>query len=939
MATPMPSETTPEHPKGAEAVAVYVVASSADMLEPCLTALERQVYEPSQVFVVGGGDEARQVAEGRGVAWKPSVPEVMKALGRDIVHVWRLSDRARPRPDALAALISDGSRVEAAVAGSKVIDAEDQDLLVSVGYATDVFDAPYTGLQPGEVDQQQYDVIRDVAALSGASMLIRRDLFFGLRGFDPHMAPTAGAIDFCQRARLLGGRVIVVPSSEVLLAGRDSRWEWRERAGEIRAMLKIYSIVTLLWAIPLAFLTGLVEGIVSPFFGRWRLFGFLAAWLWSIVQLPSTIVARVRARRGRVVGDEELFRFQTGGSARLRELYDESLARLRARFPDGALAGLSGVVQAGQQQLRRPAVITSLLVVVFAFMATRAIVTGGLPISSYSLPPAPSATDALGAYAGGWNPAGLGSPEVLRPEVAATGIVQLLLLNRPGLAVSVLIVGAFAAGALGTGRMLRRWGVGSVAGYLAGVVLMAGPTIRVIAGDGGWSSLIALGAMPWALLSVMAQWPRSWWARLGRMAGATIATGIVGAFAPAALMMPAVVMLLWGLVGVGRRWVGALRAVIALALAVPLLLPWILYADLLDVLRSGPAAFWAPAGEMEWFVLGGLVVALVGTLVGSDRAMATVAGWGGLIAVLGAVAARAGNYGVGREGEIAGLMAVALGSAIVVGAALESRDRRREMGGALSSLAALGTLSAVLVLAASVLASLGGRAGLPEDQHGEQFGFMVAQNEEPTRVLVFGPAEDLPGEARDLEGVGYRVFTPPYPYSWELYLNEPRLGDDALEQVLTDILDGEVRRAGERLAPFGIGWVVFLESLETSFESRFEGQLDMVPLPSLDFYTFRNNVEAAVAIGDDGVVWVRDGTGYHAPGSGGTVTIAENADYRWGPGEWSQEGWANTVTASGDEVHFAGYEPRRNLAVAAAAWLALLVVLGFVGRARGRRDA
>ncbi len=934
MTTPMPNEPASEP----QSVAAYVVASSADLLGPCLVALERQVYGLSQVFVVGGGDEARQVAGEHGVNWKPSLPGVMDALARDIVYVWRLSDRARPRPDALNALVRDGSRVEAAVAGSKVIDAEDQDFLVSVGYATDVFDAPYSGLQPGEVDQEQYDVIRDVAALSGASMLIRRDLFFGLRGFDPHMAPMAGAIDFCQRARLLGGRVLVVPSSEVLLAGRDSRWEWRERAGEIRAMLKIYSVITLLWAVPLAFLAGLVEGIISPFFGRWRLFGFVAAWFWSIVLFPSTLVARARARRGRVVGDEELFRFQTGGSARLRELYDESLVRLRARFPDGALAGFSGVVKAGQQRLRRPAVITSLLVMLFAIVATRAVVTGGLPVVGYSLPPTPSATDALGAYAGGWNPAGLGSPEVLRPEVAATAVVQLLLLNKAGLVVSVLLVAAFAAGAIGTGLMLRRWGVGSVAGYLAGVVLMAGPTIKVIASEGGWSSVVALAAVPWVLFLVMAQWPSTWPARVGRVAGITLASGVVGAFAPAAFLLPAAAMLLWALVGLGRRWDGMLRATVALLLAVPLLMPWILYADLLEVLRSGTPAFWAPAGDIEWAMLAGLVVALVGTLVGSDRAMATVAGWGGLVAVLGALVARAGDFGVGREGGVAGLMAVALGSAVIVGAAFESRDRRREMGGARSALAAVGTFAAVVVLAAAVFASFAGRAGLPEDQYGERFAFMVTEDVEPARVLVFGPAEDLPGEARDLEGVGYRVFTPPYPYSWESYLSEPRLGDDALEDVLTDILDGEVRRAGERLAPFGIGWVVFLETLENSFESRFEGQLDMAPLLSLDFVTFRNNLEAAGAVGDDGAVWARDGTGYRSPDSDGTVSIAENADYRWGPGEWSQEGWANSVVASGDEVRFAGYAPRRNMALLAAVWLALLVVSSIVGRARGWRE-
>src|SRR3972149_6014690 len=101
----------------------------------------------------------------------------------------------------------------------------------SVGYATDVFNAPYSGLQQGDLDQAQFDVIRDVAAVSDASMLIRRDLFRGLGGVDPTMPPTSAAIDFCQRARLRGGRVVVVPSSVVRYEGPDPAPRWRGGAG------------------------------------------------------------------------------------------------------------------------------------------------------------------------------------------------------------------------------------------------------------------------------------------------------------------------------------------------------------------------------------------------------------------------------------------------------------------------------------------------------------------------------------------------------------------------------------------------------------------------------------------------------------------------------------------------------------------------------------
>ena len=64
---------------------------------------------------------------------------------------------------------------------------------------------------------------------------------------------------------------------------------------------------------------------------------------------------------------------------------------------------------------------------------------------------------------------------MLRPEVAATALVQAVLFGHGGLAVALLTVAAFLCGAIGTGRLLRVWGIGPVAGYLAGTVLMAGP--------------------------------------------------------------------------------------------------------------------------------------------------------------------------------------------------------------------------------------------------------------------------------------------------------------------------------------------------------------------------------------------------------------------------------------------------------------------------------
>ncbi len=924
-----------EHPAPAPAVAAVVIADDATKLDACLAAVERQVYAPALTFVVGGDDEVRRIAGEHEAVWRRDIRTLAADLDPTITFVWFLRDGARPRVDALGALITDGMRVDASVAGSKILDAARPEVLVSVGYATDVFDAPYSGLQDGEVDQEQYDVVRDVSSVAGISMLVRRDLFSGLRGVDPIMAPTAAAIDFCQRARLRGGRIVVIPSSEVLYEAPDRAPDWRERAGEIRAMVKVYSPVTLLWAIPLAFVVGLVESVVTPFLGRWPIFGFLAAWGWNLARLPSALRSRFEARRGRSVGDEELFRYQVGGSARLRGLYDDVLEAIRTRFPEGILAGFGDALEASQERVRRPSFLVGAGAALFAVVGTRMVWGDRLPVSGFSLPAPDSALDALNAYAGGWNPAGLGSPEVLHPSVGATAIVQLVAFGRSGLAVALLTLGAFLAGVFGTARMLRRWGIGSVGGYLAGVVLMGGPATRALADAGNWAPLIGLAAVPWAISAALAPWPAQWVDRIVRVATVILPTGVVALFAPQALLLPAAAAAVWAVAGHGDHRVAPLLLTLGGALgSLPLLMPWILYVDLADYLGHGAAAFWVPS----WPVIGAAAVALMGALVAGDRATASVAGWGAVIVGIGAVVARSGEIGSGREVETAGLMAVALGLAVIAGSAVEVGFRRVLLGGGRLALGLLGVLAGVALVASTVAVATPGRAGLPEDRLTGTFDFAVgAETEAAARVLAFGSEESLPGTSRDLEGLGYRVFLPPVPQTWDAYLNEPRLGDEALHDLLLEFLDGDVRRAGEALSEFGIGWVAFLEPSPLS--ELFEAQLDMVGLRSFDLPVFRNEVPAAPVVGDDGSHWLRTGTGYSAPEGSvvGRVRVAENADYRWGPGEWVQDEWANLIVEPRSEVTFSGHGPRRAAAIGSAGWLIVIVGATLLGRWRRRR--
>ena len=82
------------------------------------------------------------------------------------------------------------ARSDAAVAGSKILIDGGTDRtaeLESVGGATDVYGDVYTGLDPDELDLEQYDVVREVSYVLAVSLLVRRDLLRGLGGFDPRL--------------------------------------------------------------------------------------------------------------------------------------------------------------------------------------------------------------------------------------------------------------------------------------------------------------------------------------------------------------------------------------------------------------------------------------------------------------------------------------------------------------------------------------------------------------------------------------------------------------------------------------------------------------------------------------------------------------------------------------------------------------------------------
>lgn len=921
-----------------QAIIATVVLSDPDGgLEETLIALDQQVYGQVGAVVIGAGEVPDIQVSDRRVVARPHLSDVLESLSATTTHLWIVREGAIPRPDALEALVADMERTDAGIAGSKLVGGED-DSLVSVGLVTDVFCVPYTGMDGSERDQGQYDVVRDVAALTGVSMLIRRDLLAGLGGIDQEMARLAASIDLAQRARLKGARIIVSPASEVEFdKATASTVRWHEEASRIRSMLKVYGVLTLLWTLPLEFLTGVFEAFVSMFLGKWLFFDLARSWGWNVIKFPGTFSARREARNLSVGGDADLFRFQRRGSVKVTVVGQDVAAALRRRLPGDERLSVESI----GADVRQPAFVVGALALVFVLLSSRNIWSDGLPAVGFTLPFPVNGWDALAGYAGGWNPAGLGSPETLRPLIALSGVARILTLHSATLAEYILVAGSMLLGIWGITRLLRTWSISPAPGLIAGVVYVAGSTAQGIAGNTHIGTVIALGVLPWALRICLAPLHDGLWTAVARVSTAVLVFGILGGFSPLMLLVPVPALALYALVRFNdaTAWRGLVIALVGTAGGALLLSPWIFTVDLFSIARDG-YAYWNVSSVLA---VAGAVVAAAAVL-GTTGRLGIVAGWGAALAGLGFLGSRAGELGLGVEAESVSLAVAGLGLAVVVGIVSHNvllpgiaSWRRLTFS--------IGSVGIVLLIVATLVILVGGRAGLPGDRYIEALGFTEAHegDAERTRVLVVGPEELMPGDSRTIQGGAYRVVSATVPDLAEARLHRPLDFDVLLEEKLRSIIAGETRRAGGELATFGIHWIIITgdssgsdaDAASLAWRNVFAGQLDLLPLSSASGNAiFVSDIEpVGRALTSSADSWARVGWSYEGQADDRrSVFVAENPDEGWGPPPRSTVGAMNEVSAAQGVVTYEANGVLQREAVASLIAVMALLAIAVLGR-------
>ena len=217
-----------------------VAHNGAEYLPETLSALKAQTRQPDFCLGVDAGstDASASLLQlglpvGSPVTGAPSRAGFGAAVNTGLTQVpaswddggaqdwlWLLHDDSAPDPDALAQLLR---AVELApsvtIAGAKQVEWDNPRKLVDVGVSVSRWAERLTMIDADELDQGQYDSRSDIFAVNSAGMLIRRDVWERLGGFDPALPGTGDDIDLCWRNRLAGNRVVVVPSARIRHAG------------------------------------------------------------------------------------------------------------------------------------------------------------------------------------------------------------------------------------------------------------------------------------------------------------------------------------------------------------------------------------------------------------------------------------------------------------------------------------------------------------------------------------------------------------------------------------------------------------------------------------------------------------------------------------------------------------------------------------------------
>ncbi|MGW6617358.1 glycosyltransferase family 2 protein [Streptomyces erythrochromogenes] len=779
--------------------------------------------------------------------------------GEPVQWLWLLHDDSAPEPDALTELLRVADEnPDAAIIGPKLRGWYDKKQLLEAGVTIARSGRRWTGLDRREQDQGQHDQVRPVLSVSTAGMLVRRDVYDELGGFDRRLPLMRDDVDLCWRAQSAGHTVLVAPDAvmrhaeasarerrTVDCAGRTSASPHRvDKAGAVYTILANssgralpYVLLRVLFGTvlrTLAYLIGKAPGQAVD-----EITGLLATLL-----RPGRLLAARKARRRPAVPASELRPLFPPPGASLRANADQLAGYFGGdRATDSAPAGRHGggsILNApgedGDYQeterfarlkriARNPAPFLFGLLLLVSLAACRALIGGGSLMGGALLPAPDSGLDLWSIHTDGWHPVGTGSTASAPPYLAALGAFSTLLFGSTQAALTLLLVGSvplagltayFASRPLVESRLLRAWAAtayaflpavtGALAGGRLGTAVLA-VVLPLIAR----SAVAAFGLGEQVGTAEQRGGWRAVWTYTLLL---TVATAFTPVLWPLAVLLGAAALVLrraqWKTYG--------LRLLATLAVPLVVLAPWSLgllthpgrflqeaglpygagSAGALDLLGISPGG----PGTGARLLLAGIVLAALAALLRADRQFAVRTAWAAaLAALLLAVLANRTAW----AGPATLVYGIALLAAAMVGAdGAKDRVAARNFGWRqpLAALIALAAAAGPLIAAATWMVA--GADGPLQRRDPVQVPAFVADaggDDNQTRTLLL----DLDRPAT----VSYSLVRGPGGRLGDAEITA-RTGDDPrLDKVVSNLVAGSGADQSSQLSAYAIRFVMF----------------------------------------------------------------------------------------------------------------------------------
>ena len=472
------------------------------------------------------------------------------------------------------------------IVGPKVLDADDPSILREIGMSVDLFGHPYSPLEKGEIDQGQYDRIREVFYVSSCAMLVSSEVVERVGPPDERLSSNLDEMDYCWRARIAGFRVLWTPTAVALHpGGRRGRSEragkgtvFQRECGAVASMLKDYGLLSLLWILPLAVGQMLVRVVYYLLSRRFEdAYQVLAAWGWNLAHLYGTGRRRARAQRVRTVPDRQVRQFTAPVWIRLNVWGRTVMEARRAAADDGSPPSERPTAWARLRAISvaHPVGVAWVMTAVVAFVAYRHLITAS-PLSGGSLAVFPSSPRGFfGEFVSGLRHTALGGTAPASPSLPMLGVSSVLAFANPSLAQKVLILILPILAAAGCYRALRTVPVGRMAAVLGAACYALSPIVLWAVSEGRLPELVFLAGLPWLvgrLISFFGSRPPT--RRIRWLVGAALGLAALGAFFPGAFLAAVLIVVVAVILpGGGGRLTGLARAGLAVAGAAALAWP------------------------------------------------------------------------------------------------------------------------------------------------------------------------------------------------------------------------------------------------------------------------------------------------------------------------------------------------------------------------------